>query len=87
MYKLIKEASIKVANKSELSFLKNDIESILKEETPFNQKEIVEKLERALVNANYAGDYKAGELSFIIKYYLEDYDVTSQLEDFINSLQ
>lgn len=86
MIELIKKVSVKVANKSELNFLKNDIESILKEEKPFNQKEIVEKLERTFVNANYAGDLKAGELSFIIKEYIRGFDVFSQLIDFNNSL-
>lgn len=80
---LIKNVSVKVASESKLSFLINDINSILKNATPFNQKEIVQKLEHAFVNANYAGDYKAGELSFILSDYLKGYDVTEELKKFL----
>lgn len=80
---LIKNVSVKVASESKLPFLLNDVNSILKSVTPFNQKEIVQKLERAFVNANYAGDYKAGKLSFILSDYLNGYDVIEELKKFL----
>lgn len=70
---LIRNVSVRVANESKLSFLKNDVNSILKDGTPFNQKETVKRLEHAFVNANYAGDLQAGELSFILSNHLRGY--------------
>lgn len=82
MFELIKSVSVRVAAESGLPFLINDVNSILKQETPYNQREIVEKLERAFVNANYAGYYKAGKLSFLFNDYLQGYDVFNQLNNF-----
>lgn len=79
---LIKKVSVEVASESTLAFLKGDIESILKEDSPRNQKETVKRLEHALVNANYAGDLKAGKLSFILNDYLNGFDISDQLTRF-----
>ena len=78
---LIMEASIKVAHGSKLKFLKNDLAAIAKENLSNN--EMVEKLKGIFENANYAGDYKAGQLSFLLDGYLNNYDVTEELKEII----
>ncbi|WP_079709837.1 hypothetical protein [Paraliobacillus ryukyuensis] len=68
---LIKRVSVKLASESDLPFIINDVNAILKNENVFDQRGTVKKLEHAFTNANYAGDYKAGEFSFILSDYLK----------------
>lgn len=74
---LIKEKALKVASESNLEFLLNDVTKIA--EGNFNKNK-VESLERAFINANYAGDYKAGLFSFLLSDYLDGYDIIEQLK-------
>lgn len=75
---LIKKVCLKIARQSKLDFLLHDIETIIKEGK--NRFEMIKKLRNAFVNANYAGDYEAGTLSFYLDYYLKNYDVREELE-------
>lgn len=75
---LIKKVCLKIARQSKLDFLLHDIETIIKDAE--SRLEMIEKLKKALINANYAGDYEAGTLSFYLDYYLKNYDVREELE-------
>jgi len=83
---LIKSISLKVASESKCNFLLNDIKAVIEkdkmERVVSNGKELVKELEHALINANYTGDYKAGELSFLLQDYLRGYDVLTELKNF-----
>ena len=83
---LIKSISLKVANESTCKFLLNDIKAVIEkdkmERVVSNEKELVKELEHALINANYTGDYKAGELSLLLQDCLRGYDVLTELKNF-----
>lgn len=83
---LIKKVCIKIAKQSKLDFLLHDIETIIKDAEKNMERNIdmIEKLRQALVNANYAGDYEAGTLSFYLDDYLNNYDVREELEKILN---
>lgn len=81
---LIIEASIKVSHESKLDFLKNDTLNVLENEHNYTNKELVERLEKVFTNANYAGDYKAGKLSFLLNDYLNNIDVMESLRKLLS---
>ena len=83
---LIKKVCIKIAKQSKLDFLLHDIETIIKdaEKNMERNMDMIEKLRKALVNANYAGDYEAGKLSLYLDLYLNNYNVREELEKMLN---
>lgn len=78
---LLKELAVKVADESDLNFLEKDVNSALLSD------DVYKNLERVMADANYAGDYQAGELSFLLKWHNEGKDVREITKDMLSKLE
>lgn len=84
---LIKEVSLKVAKRSEKQYLLNDVNNIIDEygEDYRFRVPMIKQLEKAFTNANYDGCHLAGEMSFWLNDYLNGYDISQFLNEYIVS--